>query len=346
MPWRDGAIVIAAPNILFARDTDGDGTADEREVLITGIGHANPQHRASGFECGLDGWIYFGAGDDTKTLKSLRNGMEVDVSHSDVRWNPDTGELQRLAGATQFVRCRDRWGRWFGNTNSVPLFTYPIEEATILRRNSDRSSRRLVLNPGVAPPVFPASRTVDRFNDLFAKNRFTSACGTLVLKGDALGASMQDTACVCEPVHNLVARFALRSEPPFVSGERFAEDASVDWLASTDTWFRPVRAVEAPDGSVWVVDMYRRVIEHPQWIPDAWQERLNVRAGENAGRIYRITRSGTGPTEALDLTSADTKQLVKMLRSDRPILRDLASQQLSWRDIENLGPFLRDVLRG
>ena len=207
LPWRDGAIVIAAPDIFFARDTDGDGKADEREVLLTGVGHANPQHRASGFEWGLDGWVYFGAGDDTETLISHRAGIRLDVSHSDVRWKPDTGEIERLSGATQFVRSRDRWGRWFGNTNSAPIFQYTLDRPDWLSRNTGFRKKRLVLNPGIAPPVFPKSRTVDRFNDLFAKNRFTSVCSSIFLKSPGMGGQMQDAALVCEPVHNLIARF-------------------------------------------------------------------------------------------------------------------------------------------
>ena len=63
MPWRNGVLVAAAPDILFAADTDGDGRADERRVLFTGFKEGNQQHRMNGFEWGLDGWIYGANGD-------------------------------------------------------------------------------------------------------------------------------------------------------------------------------------------------------------------------------------------------------------------------------------------
>ena len=119
-----------------------------------------------------------------------------------------------------------------------------------------------------------------------------------------------------------------------VRGERFDEDlqASLDWLTSTDTWSRPVRVIEAPDGSVWFADMYRQVIEHPQWIPESWRKRLNVRAGERAGRIYRITKSGSGPTQSVDLTRQDSSDLLERFADAKAIRRDHISQVLLWRE--------------
>ncbi|TWU55874.1 neutral/alkaline non-lysosomal ceramidase N-terminal domain-containing protein [Rubripirellula reticaptiva] len=342
-PWRDGAIVIAAPDVLFARDSDGDGKADEREVLLTGIGKANPQHRASGFEWGLDGMIYFGAGDDTENLHSLRADVTVNVKGCDVRWDPESGHLERLPGKTQFIRSRDRWGRWYGNTNSVPLFHYRIDDVDLLKRNATVSRKQLVLDPGVAPPVFPSSRTVDRFNDLFAKNRITSACSSIVLRGDGMGQAMVDAALVCEPVHNLVARFRLQSDQATVKGTRFEQDQSLDWATSTDTWFRPVRVIEAPDGSVWIVDMYRKVIEHPQWIPDSWQQSLDLRAGSTAGRIYRVSK--VDHLAQIQMNLADPKDYARNIASTSAAVRDLTAQQIKLTsDDEALEP-LRRVAR-
>ena len=342
LPWRDGAIVIAAPDIFFARDTNDDGRADERKVLLTGVGHANPQHRASGFDWGLDGMVYFGSGYSSKLGPPGEEG--IGVGGVDLRWNPDTGELNKLPGSTQFVRSRDRWGRWYGNSNSVPLFHFPIDRYDILSRNASVPRTQLVLRPGVAPPVYPRSRTVDRFNDMFAENRFTSACSSIVLRGTGLGSEMQDAALVCEPVHNLVARFTLSDDGPFVIGKRFAEDQNYDFITSSDTWSRPVRAVGAPDGSLWIVDMYRRVIEHPEWIPDAWQERLNLRAGEHAGRIYRVTKSGSGDWRSINLQAQKTSGLIDALGSPNGTLRDLACQQLVWREPEGLRQMVLPLL--
>ncbi|MFO0943755.1 MAG: neutral/alkaline non-lysosomal ceramidase N-terminal domain-containing protein, partial [Pirellulales bacterium] len=107
-PWRKGVLVIAAPDILYAEDTDGDGVADLRKPLLSGIHEANPQHRASGFEIGLDGRLHFGTGDGTRELLSHVNGQRYEVKQRDVAWNPDTGEVEVMVLAqTQFMPARD-----------------------------------------------------------------------------------------------------------------------------------------------------------------------------------------------------------------------------------------------
>jgi putative membrane-bound dehydrogenase-like protein len=294
LPWKDGAWVSAAPHVSFARDTNGDGTADEVTPWLEGFIDANPQHRINGFERGLDGWIYLAAGDSTDHVKSLITGEVVQTSRRDIRFHPKTGKVEAVGGQTQNARVRDDWGHWFGNTNSEPLMQFPIEDRD-LRRNpwvpSPPSSVRIT-DPEIAPPVHPTSRTVDRFNDLWAADRFTSACGTGIFRDTTWGPEMYGAAFVCEPVHNLVVRYKLVQDGVTFKAVRFAEDTEREFLSSSDNWFRPTRAMTGPDGCLWIADMYRHVIEHPEWIPEAWQARLDVRAGEDKGRIYRVKRKG------------------------------------------------------
>ena len=336
MPWRDGAIVIAAPDVLFARDTSGDGVADEREVLLTGIAESNPQHRASGFAVGLDGWLNFTSGESTKELVSHRANKTYSVQHHDIAWNPDTGELRATAGDTQYIRARDDFGNWFGNSNSYPMYQFVVDSRYQTAASIAGDSKQHLLTPAVAPPVFPRSRTVDRFNDLFAFNRFTSACSSMIVRTPGLGQEMLGAALVCEPVHNLVARFQVKPAGSSFVGERFEADKSFDFFTSTDPFCRPVRAVNAPDGTVWILDMSRQVIEHPEWIPTAWQERLNVRSGENLGRIYRVYHEGFSPKPLAPVVSKphDLKstEVLPKLASDNGAIRELAQLTLMWSD--------------
>ncbi len=330
-PWRDGVLVIAAPDVLFAKDTNGDGVADEREVLLSGIAEANPQHRASGFEVGLDGWLHFGAGDGTKELFSKRANQTYQVAHRDLAWNPDTGQIITMSGDTQFTRNRDDFGNWFGNSNSYPIFHYVIDTRYQTETSISGESKQHLLTPAVAPPVKPRSRTVDRFNDLYAHNRFTSACSAIICRSPGLGPEMQGAAIVCEPVHNLVARFKVNEAGGSFTGSRFDEDDTFDFFTSTDEFCRPVRAVNAPDGTLWIVDMSRQVIEHPEWIPMAWQERLNLRSGERLGRIYRVYREGFQPN-ALRSIGDKPSDLLPSLASDSGGLRTLAQLRILWAD--------------
>ncbi|MEZ6138328.1 MAG: neutral/alkaline non-lysosomal ceramidase N-terminal domain-containing protein [Pirellulaceae bacterium] len=331
MPWRDGALIISAPNIIYAIDTDQDGIADQTETLLSGVGEANPQHRASGFEIGLDGWLHFGAGDGTQTLTSTRNGQQYHVHGHDVAWNPDTGEVRTTSGETQFVRSRDAFGNWFGNSNSLPIYQYVIESRYQAEHSVDGGGKQHLLSPPVAPPVYPRSKIVDRFNDLFALNRFTSACSSTISRVPSLGTEgLTDAAhvgFVCEPVHNLVARIAIYQPGSHFIATRHPADVDYDFFTSTDPWSRPVRVVNAPDGSLWVVDMVRKVIEHPQWIPTAWQERLDLRAGANLGRIYRVYRDDAQllPLHGIGNSASE---VLPALASENGAVRDLALMRI------------------
>ncbi|MFV2070715.1 MAG: neutral/alkaline non-lysosomal ceramidase N-terminal domain-containing protein, partial [Pirellulales bacterium] len=101
LPYRDGALVSCVPDIFLARDTDGDGRADQREVLYTGFTPANPQHQMSGFTRGLDHWIYLACGGDQGKIRCLRSGQEVSISGRDARIRPDDGLLEAVSGPSQ-----------------------------------------------------------------------------------------------------------------------------------------------------------------------------------------------------------------------------------------------------
>lgn len=329
-PWGDGVFISGAPDLLFARDTNGDGRADDVEVVCSGFEQANPQHRVSGFEYGLDGWLYLSSGTNNHEIRCLRTHETVNVSGRDFRLHPVTGKLEPVSGRSQFGRCRDDYQNWYGNNNSQPLFQYVIEDR-LLSRNPhvpSPSPKRFLTQPANAPPVYPTSRTLDRFNDLHALDRFTSACGPLVVRNRSLGDDLDGAVLICEPVHNLVSRVLVDRSTIEFTGRRHPAESQSEFLTSTDNWFRPTRLMTAPDGGLWVCDMYRHVIEHPEWIPEAWQARLNLYAGHDRGRIYRVFRTGEPRTPLEDYTQLDLDQLLDRLQSPNGWQRDMAQQQL------------------
>ncbi|QDV22956.1 PVC-type heme-binding CxxCH protein [Aureliella helgolandensis] len=352
MPWRDGVVVIAGTEVIYAEDRDGDGVADFREALITGLNPANPQHRASGFEIGLDGRLHFGVGSGNREIYSVRNQKTYQVQGHDVAWNPDTGELELTAGKTQFVRTRDAFGRWFGNSNSLPMFEYVLGSRYAPEAERYAGALQILLTPAVAPPVYPRSRTVGRFNDQFARDRFTSACSSIVARvpgvlSPAERASGASIGFVCEPVHNLVARIQIEQAGSASLAHRHTEDVEYDFMTSTDGWSRPVRIINAPDGTLWIVDMVRQVIEHPEWIPTAWQDGLDLRNGAEMGRIYRVYRDDFTPTPWPNLPTVDAAdfepQCLQLLSSDNGALRDLGLQALLQSPSDSMQSNVREL---
>jgi putative membrane-bound dehydrogenase-like protein len=343
-PYRDGAFVSGAPEIFLARDTDGDGKADERDVWFSGFKLANPQHRINGFSYGLDGWLYCASGDFSEDVVCHKTGEKLNMSGRDMRFHPETGKMETVSGRSQFGRVHNDFGEWFGNNNSNPLFHFPMDDQNLLRNPFVPSPSPLVNLTKGAPPVFPSSRTVDRFNDLDRANRVTSGCSPLIVRDARFGSELDGSALFCEPVHNCVCRVMLTPAGATFTGQRHATEQSSEFFSSTDNWFRPVKIINAPDGSLWVADMYRHVIEHPEWIPEAWQAQLDVRAGSDKGRIYRLSRRGESRTAPVDLTRLSTTELAAQLRDPNGARRDLVQQLLVLRKDRAALAVIDDIL--
>ena len=112
---------------------------------------------------------------------------------------------------------------------------------------------------------------------------------------------------------------------------RADDEKDSEFLASTDNWFRPVQARTGPDGALYVVDMYRFVIEHPRWIPAARLAQLDVRAGAGKGRIYRVVPAGKSLRPIRDLTKLSASKLAAALDSPNGTERDRVQIELLLR---------------
>lgn len=330
---RNGVIVVAVPDILFLEDTDGDGRADRTTKLYTGVAEGNQQHLANGLQWGLDGWLHLGNGNSGGKIRSEKTGVVVDVGQRDFRIQPDTGGIEALASHSQYGLNRDDFGNWFGCNNSNPIWHFVLEDR-YLRRNPHlvppNSTVTVSVTPG-ASPVFPRSETLARFNDPQGHNHFTSACGVMIYRDDFLGREYAGNVFVCEPVHNLMHREIIRPAGATFSSQRAATEKESEVLASTDNWSRFAAVRAGPDGALYVADMYRMVIEHPKWIPDAWQKLVDVRAGADKGRIYRLRPKNGALRTMPKLDGAGVGALVAALENPSGTVRDIAQKELVWR---------------
>ncbi|MDF1756231.1 MAG: HEAT repeat domain-containing protein [Verrucomicrobiales bacterium] len=354
--WRDGVIVTAAPDVIFLRDTTGDGTADQREVLLTGLTEGNQQLRANGLRWGLDNWVYVAAGGHhgkhgvNTRIHSSRAGTEVKIGSRDFRFRPDTGEVEAQSGPTQFGRNRDDWGNWFGTQNSRPLWHYVLPDHYLSRNPHYASPEGRVLLPGkVSPPVFPAKPPQKRFHGFDQSGHFTSACSGMIYRDEKLFPTSPGTgtgwnnleAFTCEPFHNLVQHISVTRKGPSFEGKRTGAEGEPDFLAGTDRWFRPVMTRTGPDGALWVADMYRYMIEHPHWLPEEGKAALlpHYREGDDRGRIYRVRRSRDAVEPVPDLANHD---LVESLSSPNGWVRDKAQQLILWQNNKALIPRIKE----
>lgn len=341
MCWRDGVLVCAAPEILFAPFKEG--RTSPAKTLFSGFSPDNQQWAVNGLAWGLDGWVYGASSIRNDSILIGDTDRTVPLGGRDFRMNPDTLAFEPAAGRTQFCRVRDDFDHWFGNDNSNPLWNFPFPERYIARNPhvSPPASRVAVVVDADPTRIYPISRLLERFNSPQSANRVTSGCGPGIYRDQLLGAAFHGNAFFCEPVHNLVRRLTLEPSGATFQARRAPADRDAEFLSSTDNWFRPVQVRTGPDGALWVVDMYRFLIEHPRWISADRLSRLDTRAGWNMGRIYRILPKGSSPRPLEDLGALASDQLAARLDSPNGTLRDLVHRELIHRQDPSAVPVLR-----
>lgn len=334
LPWKRGVLISAAPDLLYAEDTDGDGRADVKQVLFTGFHQGNQQHLFNGFAWGLDGWVYASNGDSGGHVKSLATGRELSISGRDIRFRPETGEVETVSGQSQFGRQRDDWGHWFGNNNSTWIWHVTMPEH-YLRRNprlAVTAVHTVTSRYENWTRVFPASPPMVRPNQPWSLNHVTSACGPAPYRDDWFGPEFAASVFISEPVHNLIHREVLEPYGASFSSRRAPGEEEREFLASTDPWFRPTSLKTGPEGALYVADMYRFVVEHPEWISPEQQARLDLRAGDDKGRIYRIVPEHRPRRPIPRLDDLTVPELASALDSSNGWQRDMAMRLLLERN--------------
>jgi putative membrane-bound dehydrogenase-like protein len=351
-PWRGGAIVTLAGEIAYFKDTDGDHKADVRETWFRGFVQENPQLRANHPRFAIDNHIYVANGLKGGTIVADREkwGREippVPISGKDFRFDPLTGDCEAVSGNGQFGLTFDDFGNRFVCSNRNPC-RHVVLEDRYLKRNPFLAVRDVCQD--VSPPaeksrVFPVSRAWTTSN--LHAGQFTAACGVLIYRGDALpNEQYHGNSFVCEPTGNLVHRDILETDGPTFKSH-YAQDG-VEFLASPDEWFRPVDLANGPDGALYVVDMYRAVIEHPEWVPAELKNRPDLYHGSDRGRIYRIVAKGK-PINAtrrgsLKLGALPTVDVAKLIEHPNAWHRETAARLLFERQDKSVAGDLERIV--
>ena len=336
-PWKNGVFIANIPDIFYAEDTDGDGKCDKRETWYTGFTAGNPQHLVNGFCWGLDGWLYGANGDSGGDITCVKTGKKIALGTNDFRFDPRTGEFALEGGRSQYGKWRDDFGNWFGNNNSTIGWHYWLP-FRYLERHPEVVVKSIRSDMNDEKRVFPASPPVRRFNQGSAVNTLTSGCSPMPFRDSTFGTDGAQVMFICEPANNLVHREVLNYDGGTITCRRHPDDVGSEFLASEDNWFRPSMARTGPDGSLYVVDMYRLVLEHPEWIPAEIARGLELRGGEDRGRIYRISKSGApqGRTTMHDPIAA--------MGSANGWMRDTAQRLLIERNETAAIPALKPLL--
>ena len=336
---EQGVLVGEPPNIWLIRDTNGDLRSDRKDLVAGDYGRreTNVEVNANALWWGLDNRIHMAGTGADMVLRYVDRAFQVQRSLSRGQW-----------GATQ-----DDAGRIYRNHNESVLHVdlvptpYFARNPALLRT---RGSHEALQDPGGnINVVWPAHRTpgtnrayqqgILRADGTLAA--YTAACAPTVYRGDRLPGDLYQNVFVAEPTANVVSRFILMDDGTTLRARKAYE--GTEFLSSTDERFRPVYLSNAPDGTLYVVDMYRGIIQHHTYITEYLRDQIASRSLEQPiglGRIYRVVHDSTVRDRMTLPATAPGSELVKLLSHPNGWWRDTAQRLLVERGDRSTAPAL------
>ena len=322
---RGGLIVAGQDQIVYLADRDDDGKADIVDTLFTGFQGGALERGLNAPQWGPDGWIYLGRGWNGGRITGPHLTKAVQLPGANFRIRSDGSAIEPITGSTHTIghAFTPDGDSFITNTWKHALYAIPIPWP-YLKRNPDAAIASLEADASDYSTVFPVAPThpwklarsnqpgwqqlYDQYGlaESAASGYFTSSCSPIIYQDKLFPAEFSGNLFVCEPAQCLVHRCLVSQEGTGLRVRRARTEQRSEFLASTDSWFRPVSLAQAPDGSVYVTDMYREIIEDYSAVPRFMQQKYGLNNGVNRGRIWRIS-----PVTAKPLTALSTVNLTK-----------------------------------
>jgi putative membrane-bound dehydrogenase-like protein len=347
--WDSGVFVGSAPELLYLKDTDGDGKADVRRVVFAGFGTDRGQEgMLNSFHWGLDNRFHVATSLDGGAVRRAGRPAAdaVSVRGHVFLFDPRRETFEVSGGGGQHGMTMDDWGRTYVCGNSDP-FHLVMYDSRYIARNPYLEAPPAAVN--IAPggkytklhrksPVEPwrVVRTRLRVQGIVSgpdeggspSGFFTGATGVTVYRGDAFPSEFHGNLFVGEVASNIVHRAIAVPRGVLVIAQSAEEGR--EFLASRDTYFRPVQMANGPDGCLWIIDMYRELIEGAAFLPPQVLKHMDVARGVDRGRIWRVMPEGAKPRMP-KLGAATTTELVALLEHPNGWHRDTAARLLYQR---------------
>lgn len=338
LPMDGGLLITTRVSIMFLKDNDGDGVADEHRSLFTSNEPRHNQLQVSSPRWGLDNMVYLNNGlEGTEIYPSESPNETTQFRGRDLRYNPRTNQIGVTTGRGQFGGSLDDWGRRFFSTNRNPII-HPVMPVEALERNPAAGiSLGYEDIQAQASPIYPIH--ISHTTSSAHLGTHTAACGLGVYRGDLMP-ELSGDIFVCDPTGQLVTRNRLVPNGASFAAERVGDRR--DFLASSDEWTRPVQIRNGPDGALYIVDMYRRFIDHAKFFPEDFKETNYLRAGLDHGRIWRLLPKGESSPGIKPLPESNVA-LVQLLESPIGWQRIHAQRLLIERNAQEVVSKIEDV---
>lgn len=361
--YDGGVFVGVPPDILYCKDTTGDGVADIREVVYTGFSLKNVQGLLNTFQWGLDNQIYGATSTSGADVKPGNDpaALPISLRGRDFTIEPKSRKLTPISGGGQHGMSFDAWGRRYVSSNSDHIQQIMFDDNYLARNPylAAPTAHVSIATDGPAATVYRLSpvepwrivRTRLRAKGIVPgivegggqpAGYFTGATGVTIYRGDAWPKEYYGNAFVGDVGSNLIHRKTIDESAIQLKASR--ADENTEFVRSKDIWFRPAQYANAPDGTLYIMDMYREVIEHPASLPPIIKQHLDLTSGRDRGRIYRVLPEGYKQRPLPRLDEADTNELVLTLDHDNGWHQDTAARLLYEQQDPAAAPALRILL--
>jgi mono/diheme cytochrome c family protein/glucose/arabinose dehydrogenase len=330
----ENGILVAEPTNLWFYEIKNDKAGKRVLVDDKYTEGGNVEHQPNGLLRAMDNWIYNAKSD--KRYRHIGGKWVIEHTHFRGQWGI----------------CQDNYGRLYYNNNSQNLlgdyFPAGLGAWNKNQRGVAGYNGKSVANNKVYPlhPTPGVNRGYMRnvLDDSLRLNDFTAAAGPVVYRGDLFSDAYQFNAFVPEPSANLIKRNILNEKGYVVKGEQAYKGR--EFLASTDERFRPVSLYNAPDGAMYILDMYRGIIQHKTYLTPYLKDQIGKRdltQPLSAGRIYKVVPKGAKPKPVTIPDGAS--ELVKLLGHSNGWVRDRAQQKLIDGKYNQTVPALREAIK-
>ena len=333
--WKNGILVCAPPQVLYLEDTDGDDRADVKRVVVDGLRLGVTDSNANSLRFGLDNRLHLAnGGNGGKIFFPQTPDQKLSIRSADLSVDLDQQDLKRTwATGGGFGLIFDSWGNRF-TTYNIEYLQQQIMPLELLESRPELPRWELthsISDHGASARIYPIVEAVTRVNHPEQAGHFSSAGGMGIIPAGSLFPTLDNSIFVCDVVCNIVHRDQLYVNGPIFGGRRAEEEQTREFIASRDPDFRPIGLEHGPDGAIYLLDMQRAVIEHPDYIPEKVLQHMDVREGENRGRIYRIVPRDSKAMDVVRPAALSEAERVIALGHPNPWVRDTA-QRLLWEN--------------
>lgn len=321
---KGGALIADPPHLYFCEDTDGDLISDRKTIIASYAAEGNVEHAENGLLRGIDNWIYNAKSD--RRLKLVDGALIEQSTQFRGQW-----------GITQ-----DNYGRLYYNDNSFYLYGDMVPWEGVNAHPGRTAKTGLYMPVASDRSVFTArvNTGVNRgyregvLNPDYRLRSVTAASAPAISRSARYPAAAQGGAFIPEPAGNVVSRFELHENGLKVSAEKKLHDhkswGPIEFVSSTDERFRPVATASGPDGFIYIVDMYRGILQHKTYLTSFLRKQIIERELDQPvglGRIYRVVHESDNESRtAPKLAGLTPVELVPYLAHENGWVRDTAQR--------------------